>query len=112
MKCPKCRKQEMESETYEGVEVERCPACKGLYLDRGELLKLIREEQGNVADKLKFSPTSDMMDALPAHCPRCEQDMIAAAAPGGVSVNLCQRCAAIFLDQGELATIQLHAQQA
>lgn len=111
MNCPKCRKQAMEAESYAGVAVERCPACKGLYLDRGELLKLIGQEQGNVADQLKFSPTSDMMDDLPAHCPRCDQDMIAAAAPGGVTVNLCRSCAAIFLDQGELATIQLHAHQ-
>ncbi len=109
MKCPKCRKEEMKSETYEGIEIDRCPVCKGMFLDRGELKALIGEEQGNIADNLAFSPTSDAMDDVPAHCFRCSRDMTPTNAPGDVLVNLCESCAAIFLDQGELATIQFHA---
>lgn len=111
MKCPKCRKVEMNQETFEGVEIDRCPACKGIFLDKGELTKLVKSDQGNTVDDLKFSPTSDIMDAMAAHCPRCDRDMTAATVPGDVTVNLCESCAAIFLDQGELATIQLHLQQ-
>ncbi|MBN2495649.1 MAG: zf-TFIIB domain-containing protein [Deltaproteobacteria bacterium] len=111
MKCPKCRKIEMDRETYEGIEIDRCPACKGMFLDRGELKALISKDQGNVADNLAFSPTSDTMDAIEAHCFRCNKKMTPVQAPGDVLVNLCENCGAIFLDQGELATLQLHAHQ-
>ena len=110
MKCPKCLKVEMKKEIYEGVEIDRCPGCKGVFLDKGELTKLVKADQGNIVDDLKFSPTSDIMDAMAAHCPRCDRDMRAYDVPGEVTVNLCESCAAIFLDQGELATIQLHLQ--
>ena len=111
MKCPKCLKEEMRKETYENIEIDRCPVCKGMYLDRGELKALLGKGQGNVADNLGFSPTSDAMDAMEATCPRCNQKMIMAKAPGDVDVNLCKNCGAIFLDQGELATLQLNTHQ-
>jgi Zn-finger nucleic acid-binding protein len=40
MNCPKCRIEPMRSETYEGIKIDRCPACKGMFLDRGELAAL------------------------------------------------------------------------
>ena len=36
MFCPKCRTEEMARETYNGVEIDRCPVCKGMYFDKGE----------------------------------------------------------------------------
>ena len=111
MNCPKCRKEEMVHETYENIEIDRCPVCKGMYLDRGELKALLAKGQGNIADDLKFSPTSDIMDGIEAFCFRCNKKMTAAKAPGDLDVNLCENCGAIFLDQGELATLQLNTQK-
>lgn len=111
MKCPKCRKEEMKKEIFEGLEIDRCPTCKGIFLDKGELTKLIKAEQASGVDSLKFSHTSDMMDDVPAICPRCNKEMTRTKAPGDVVVDLCEGCAAIFLDQGELATIQLNIHQ-
>lgn len=36
LKCPKCG-HDMKEEAVEGVTVERCTFCEGLYLDAGEL---------------------------------------------------------------------------
>jgi hypothetical protein len=36
MKCPKCG-HDMKEEVVEGVTVERCTFCEGLYFDAGEL---------------------------------------------------------------------------
>ncbi|MBI3932758.1 MAG: zf-TFIIB domain-containing protein [Acidobacteria bacterium] len=36
MKCPKCG-HDMKSEALDGVEVDRCTFCEGIYLDAGEL---------------------------------------------------------------------------
>lgn len=39
-KCPKCG-HDMESLTMEGVELESCGFCAGIYFDRGELESLL-----------------------------------------------------------------------
>jgi Zn-finger nucleic acid-binding protein len=43
MTCPKCQG---EMRTYErnGVHVEQCADCRGLFLDRGELERLVEAE--------------------------------------------------------------------
>jgi hypothetical protein len=39
MKCPKCG-HDLEEETVEGIAVDRCTFCEGIYLDAGELDQL------------------------------------------------------------------------
>ncbi len=108
MNCPKCRIDQMKAETFEGIEIDRCPSCKGMYLDKGELKGMIAKKMGNTADTLNFSSTSDQMDAVPGHCPRCDLDMVVVKGPGDVKVDVCRQCGGAFLDQGELATLQLY----
>ncbi len=109
MNCPKCRTEPMKPESYEGIEVDRCQACKGLFFDRGELKGMLGKKLGNTADTLVFSATSDQMDHVTAHCPRCSKDMNAMMGPGEIKIDLCPQCNAVFLDQGELASLQLYA---
>lgn len=40
MKCPSCT-GELKVSDRQGVEVDYCPACRGVWLDRGELDKII-----------------------------------------------------------------------
>ncbi len=42
MRCPKCG-LELATTTLEGVEVDVCPGCRGIFLDDGELEKLVQE---------------------------------------------------------------------
>ncbi len=107
MNCPKCRIEAMKTEILEGVVFERCPVCKGMYFDRGEFEQMLALEVGT-GDTFAFSPTSDAMDAVPATCPHCEQVMVASMGPADIRVDRCTSCGAVFLDQGELATLQLH----
>lgn len=106
MKCPKCRLEEMQDEEYEGLQVRRCPVCRGLYLARGELESLLRKKAGRVLDNPVFAPTPEAMDAARAHCFGCERDMELVKGPFDVFINWCKGCGAMFLDPGELATIQ------
>lgn len=39
LKCPNCS-SEMDIRTKYGVEIDNCPRCKGVWLDRGELEKI------------------------------------------------------------------------
>lgn len=40
MKCPNCNETLVMSERS-GVEIDYCPSCRGVWLDRGELDKII-----------------------------------------------------------------------
>jgi len=38
--CPVCRSELMPSER-QGIEIDGCPTCRGVWLDRGELDKIV-----------------------------------------------------------------------
>ncbi len=41
MKCPTCRETALVMSDRQGVEIDYCPDCRGVWLDRGELDKLL-----------------------------------------------------------------------
>ena len=41
MKCPACTETALVMSDRQGVEIDYCPQCRGVWLDRGELDKLI-----------------------------------------------------------------------
>ena len=41
MKCPTCTETSLVMAERQGVEIDYCPACRGIWLDRGELDKLL-----------------------------------------------------------------------
>ena len=49
MKCPVCPDSTLAMTNREGIEIDYCPSCRGVWLDRGELDKIIERsaaEQG------------------------------------------------------------------
>jgi len=41
MKCPVCKDVSLVLSDRQGVEIDYCPSCRGVWLDRGELDKII-----------------------------------------------------------------------
>ena len=41
MKCPVCNTTDLLMNDRQGVEIDYCPQCRGVWLDRGELDKII-----------------------------------------------------------------------
>ncbi|MBQ3033606.1 MAG: zf-TFIIB domain-containing protein, partial [Deferribacterales bacterium] len=41
MKCPICIDVDLVMSERSGVEIDYCPKCRGVWLDRGELDKII-----------------------------------------------------------------------
>ena len=41
MKCPVCNDENLMMSDRQGVEIDYCPKCRGVWLDRGELDKII-----------------------------------------------------------------------
>ncbi|MGA2106401.1 MAG: zf-TFIIB domain-containing protein, partial [Syntrophorhabdales bacterium] len=50
MKCPKCGMELIEID-YKGLKIDECSACKGIWLDAGELAVVSKFEKGGL-DKL------------------------------------------------------------
>ena len=51
MKCPVCKDVTLLMSERQGVEIDYCPECRGIWLDRGELDKLIAGEEKAYADR-------------------------------------------------------------
>jgi Zn-finger nucleic acid-binding protein len=41
MKCPVCLQPDLVMAERQGIEIDYCPQCRGVWLDRGELDKII-----------------------------------------------------------------------
>ena len=49
MDCPVCKNVSLVMSERQGIEIDYCPNCRGVWLDRGELDKIIeRSTQGAV----------------------------------------------------------------
>ena len=44
MKCPVCKDVTLLMSEKKGIEIDYCPECRGIWLDRGELEKLIEKK--------------------------------------------------------------------
>ena len=43
MQCPVCKDPQLLISDRQGIEIDYCPSCRGVWLDRGELDKLIEK---------------------------------------------------------------------
>lgn len=44
MKCPLCPDDILEPTYHRGIEIDVCPGCRGMWLDRGELDRLLGDD--------------------------------------------------------------------
>lgn len=57
MKCPVCKETDLTMSSRQNIEIDYCPQCRGVWLDRGELDKLIeRSTQEAAAQPAAPSP--------------------------------------------------------
>ncbi|HEV8323137.1 MAG TPA: zf-TFIIB domain-containing protein [Myxococcota bacterium] len=102
--CVKCDSV-LDSGKFAGVEVDLCPRCGGLWLDKGEIEKL----QGAVPAQLvtlKKALTGDPKAAatpseLTTACPACP-GQLKEVVLGPIKVDFCGQCGGLWLDRGEL----------
>lgn len=105
MKCPKCQDETLDSRVVRGVEVDRCPACQGVWFDEEELSKLIDDKAvGN--SKLKGADKGQ--DRQPGVCPRDGTRLLRVYSKRNRSVVLdcCSECKGVWLDGGEFQRLK------
>ena len=60
MKCPICQEPDLVMSSRQNIEIDYCPQCRGVWLDRGELDKLIeRSVQENAAAQAAPPPQAE-----------------------------------------------------
>ena len=53
MKCPVCKDVTLLMSEKKGVEIDYCPECRGIWLDRGELEKIMEKEDAYINKEVK-----------------------------------------------------------
>lgn len=103
LQCPKC-KHGMEEITHEGITIDRCSHCHGLWFDEDEMHQLKDIVDSDVLDigdpevGQKYDSRADV------DCPRCGKRMIKSADDKQIHIwyEVCEDHG-IFLDAGEFA---------
>lgn len=54
MNCPVCLQTQLVMSERSGIEIDYCPSCRGVWLDRGELDKIV--ERAKVSDAPAAQP--------------------------------------------------------
>jgi uncharacterized protein len=70
MKCPICVSVDLLMSERKGIEIDYCPSCRGVWLDRGELDKFIQQaEQQSQAQSFgnAHAPGRVQQDVVPRY---------------------------------------------
>ncbi|AFT85695.1 TFIIB-type zinc ribbon-containing protein [Paraburkholderia phenoliruptrix] len=59
MKCPVCTTPDLLMTERRSIEIDYCPECRGVWLDRGELDKLIAQDAAQTALRAHARPVRD-----------------------------------------------------
>jgi Zn-finger nucleic acid-binding protein len=102
MNCPKCQ-ADMEAVEVEGITVNRCVDCKGMWFDRLEHEKLKKVKGGSkidIGDKKAGREQDKIKDV---QCPRCNVKMVNMVDPQQthISFEACSTCGGVYFDAGE-----------
>lgn len=102
MQCPKCQ-ADMESVTYENIEVDRCTGCKGIWFDMLEQDDLKTLEGSEWIDSGDPAVGKKMNDIGDIDCPACSEKMIKMVDRRQTHIwyEACPSCYGVFFDAGE-----------
>jgi uncharacterized protein len=56
MKCPVCETVDLKMSERQGVEIDYCPKCRGIWLDRGELDRILERFNASDASVAESAP--------------------------------------------------------
>ena len=108
MECPTCD-QALESIEIDGLELDSCPSCNGIWFDHDEL-RQAKDLAEPHADWLDFEiwKNRDHFRASPGEvrCPRCEGALsVLSYGETGVEMDVCPKCRGVWLDHAQLEAI-------
>jgi Zn-finger nucleic acid-binding protein len=111
MKCPRDG-TELSPVVANGVQLDKCHQCDGIWFDHGELKKLIALKQTNVEQRLESdygNPSVSVGETKGfMRCPRCDDGRLQKCIYSylrQVEIDRCEECFGMWLDKHELDSI-------
>lgn len=114
LNCPKCPGKLKEVDV-DGVVVDFCWICEGIWFDMGELEKVIKNDIRNLNldhlgradfDGKEFEDIKKNIDNIEGICPRCETPTVLKREPYSLNsklmIDVCPHNHGIWLDGGEV----------
>ncbi len=102
MKCPGCASDMAQFEVH-SIEIDRCTACGGIVLDKGETEMIDSLGLASVIEGGITAPHAHVHPRMTAaHCHECKRDMITLRGAGDVEYDWCEACERLYFDRGEL----------
>ena len=118
MNCPKCSGT-LAVKFYERVEIDKCSSCNGVWLDNGEMPKIMEREIEKFDRELIRETMAKSYAGVPSEevasevsCPKCSSDMspINYNYSSGIIIDRCLDHG-IWLDHTELEKLQINREK-
>jgi hypothetical protein len=130
MKCPVCIETDLVMTDRQGVEIDYCPKCRGVWLDRGELDKVIERSAtmtpAQAPPRLAITPNAmitaetttittgganmiSMASIRRSHgCQSCSTDLMTDAPVNGASSAVTREKQIPFRSDFDASSLQMH----
>ncbi len=110
MKCPKCLDHSLEPVDIDGLVVDYCEACEGIFYDEDELQKLILDtyhDEVDIIKKVIKIATDHTLHESRKICPKDHTIMNNVNFPVGsdIIIDICPTCHSIWTDRNETQKI-------
>lgn len=103
LKCPKCSSP-LETVSYQGITVERCRACAGIWFERCDIeqLKTIKGSETLDIGQSQTNPAGERPQPY-CSCPQCREAMMQMLDIDQYAIwyEKCLKCQGVWLDAGE-----------
>ncbi len=103
--CPNCNTQTLRAfETSEGVTIDMCDDCKGMWFDKGEIATTVELS----SDIPNFDQVIAGARGTQHKCPHCRENLVefSYTPDGKLDIDYCQGCGGIWLDSNELKLLE------
>ncbi len=109
MLCFRCN-NEMKKVQMDGVLVDKCESCSGVWLDAGELEMLVYDERKSqfqilTEAKVEIIQEKKRLFTNVNACPKCQYTPLLKIYEHGIELDQCLHCKGLFFDDGELKKI-------
>ena len=109
MNCLRCNTP-MKKINMEGVLIDKCDNCKGVWLDANEL-EMLKYDDGKKQDELavevhveRIAEKNRLLSTV-GMCPKCQRQPLVSFIRSGIELDQCPSCFGLFFDYGELMHI-------
>ena len=106
MHCPKCTADKFNKyESMEGIEVDFCSACRGIWFDKGELSLFVDSRE----DLPLKNSSAKLGSETKFNCPKCVESLLIEMpylAGDDLMIDYCRSCLGIWLDEREVIKVR------